>query len=202
MTAPRIEPLEPPFEPATLASLQAMMGRSGVPPIALFRTLARHPQLAEAMHSLGRFMLGPDLKLGLRLRELVIDRVCARCGCEYEWGVHATAFGARAGLSASQLAATVTGAAPEPGWSEEEALVLAAVDELHDTARVSDPLWARLAARFSTEQLLELLVLAGWYHAIAYAIHGAGVQREEWAARFPEHSQKRSRMGGVRPVGR
>jgi alkylhydroperoxidase family enzyme len=185
MAAPRIEPLEPPFEPAVEASLQAMMGRSGVPPIALFRTLARHPQLADAMHGLGRFMLGPDLKLGLRLRELVIDRVCARCGCEYEWGVHAAAFGARAGLPASQLAATVTGASPEPAWSEEDALVLAAVDELHDTSRVSDALWARLAARFSTEQLLELLVLAGWYHAIAYAIHGAGVQREGWAARFP-----------------
>ena len=183
---PRIAPLEAPFEPAIDASLRAMMGGRPVPPIALFRTLARHPQLADAMQALGSFMLGPDLKLGLRLRELVIDRVCARCGCEYEWGVHATAFGARAGLSPSQLAATVTGAAPEPAWSEEDALVLAAVDELHDSARVSDALWARLAARFSTEQLLELLVLAGWYHAIAYAIHGAGVPLEAWAARFPE----------------
>jgi alkylhydroperoxidase family enzyme len=182
---PRIEPLEPPFEPAVGASLQAMMGRSGVPPIALFRTLARHLRLADAMHDLGRFMLGPELKLGLRLRELVIDRVCARCGCEYEWGVHAAAFGGRAGLSASQLAATVTGAPPQPAWSAEDALVLAAVDELHDTSRVSDALWARLAARFSTEQLLELLVLAGWYHAIAYAINGAGVQAEAWAAEFP-----------------
>ncbi|HVH05083.1 MAG TPA: carboxymuconolactone decarboxylase family protein [Myxococcota bacterium] len=183
---PRIEPLEPPFEPAVGESLQAMMGGSGIPPIALFRTLARHPQLSDAMRGLGRFVLGPDLKLGLRLRELVIDRVCARCGCEYEWGVHATAFGARAGLSASQLAATVSEAVPVPAWSEEDALVLAAVDELHDSARVSDALWARLAARFSTEQLLELLVLAGWYHAIAYAIHGAGVPLEAWAARFPE----------------
>jgi 4-carboxymuconolactone decarboxylase len=184
---PRIAPLEAPFEPAIEASLRAMMpGKSPVPPIALFRTLVRHPQLADAMQHLGSFMLGPDLKLGLRLRELVIDRVCARLDCEYEWGVHATAFGARAGLSESQLAATARGGAPEPAWSEEDALVLATVDELHDTSQVSDALWARLAARFSVEQLLELLVLAGWYHAIAYAINGMRVQREAWAARFPE----------------
>jgi 4-carboxymuconolactone decarboxylase len=183
---PRIAPLDAPFEPAIEASLRAMMGKSPIPPIALFRTLARHPQLADAMHALGRFMLGPELKLGLRLRELVIDRTCVRCGCEYEWGVHATAFGARAGLGASQLAATVTGAAPDPAWSEEDALVLAAVDELHDTNAISDGLWDRLAGRFSTEQLLELLVLAGWYHAIAYAINGVRVHREDWAARFPE----------------
>jgi alkylhydroperoxidase family enzyme len=189
--APRIAPLEAPFEPAVAESLRAMMPRSSpVPPIALFRTLARHPRLAEAMQRLGSFMLGPDLKVGLRLRELVIDRVCARCDCEYEWGVHAVAFGARAGLSASQLAATVTGAAPEPAWSEEDALVLLLVDELHDTSRVSDALWERLAARFSVEQLLELLVLAGWYHAIAYAIHGAGVQREAWGALFPRRAAR------------
>ena len=183
---PRIDPLEAPFEPAVEAALRGMMGNSKVPPIALFRTLARHPQLADAMHVLGRFMLGPELKLGLRLRELVIDRTCVRCDCEYEWGVHATAFGARAGLGASQLAATVTGAAPDPAWSEEDALVLAAVDELHDTNAISDGLWDRLAVLFSTEQLLELLVLAGWYHAIAYAINGVRVRREGWAALFPE----------------
>jgi alkylhydroperoxidase family enzyme len=184
--SPRIAPLEAPFEPPIEASLRAMMGSSPIPPIALFRTLARHPQLADAMHALGRFMLGPELKLGLRLRELVIDDTCVRCGCEYEWGVHATAFGARAGLDASQLAATVTGAAPATAWSDEDALVLAAVDELHETNAISDALWDRLAGIFSTEQLLELLVLTGWYHAIAYAINGLRVERETWAARFPE----------------
>ena len=29
-------------------------------------------------------------------------------------------------------------------------------------------------------------IQAGWYHAIAYAIHGAGVQPEGWAAHFPQ----------------
>ena len=33
---------------------------------------------------------------------------------------------------------------------------------------VSDALWRELASLWSTQQLMELLVLAGWYHAIGY----------------------------------
>jgi alkylhydroperoxidase family enzyme len=137
------------------------------------------------MTTLGRFLLGRDCALDLQDRELVIDRVCARCGCEYEWGVHVTAYGARAGLSPAQLEATRTGDAGSPVWSERQALLVRLVDELHDTARVSDDLWAALARHWSESQLLELLLLAGWYHAISFVGNGAWVELEGWAARFP-----------------
>ena len=42
--------------------------------------------------------------LTLRQREIVIDRVTARCGSEYEWGVHVAFFAKRAGLDAAQHA--------------------------------------------------------------------------------------------------
>jgi alkylhydroperoxidase family enzyme len=183
---PRIPPLEPPHPPDLDARLRAMMPRnSPVPPLALFRMLARHPPLADAMTALGRFVLGRALALDLHDRELVIHRVCARCGCEYEWAVHAASFGARAGLSPEQLAATVAAGADAPVWSPREALLVRLVDELHDTARVSDALWDALARHWSPEQLLELLLIAGWYHAIAYLANGARVPREDWAPRFP-----------------
>ena len=182
---PRIAPLEAPFTPEIDASLRAMMPRnSPLPPLALFRVLVRDPRLAEAMTALGRFLLGRDCALDLHDRELVIDRVCARCGCEYEWGVHVTAYGARAGLSPAQLEATRTGDAGAPVWNEREALLVRLVDELHDTARVSDDLWAALAGHWTEPQLLELLLLAGWYHAISFVGNGARVELEEWAARF------------------
>jgi 4-carboxymuconolactone decarboxylase len=50
---------------------------------------------------------------------------------------------------------------------------------------VSDGLWQALATRYADDQLIELLVTAGWYRLIAYVINGARVQREPWAARFP-----------------
>jgi len=184
---PRIEPVEPPYEPEVDAALRAMMPRnSPVEPLKLFRTLARHRPLAAAMTALGRFILGRELSLDLHDRELVIDRVCARCHCEYEWAVHAISYGARAGLSAEQLAATVTEGADPTVWPERDALLIRLVDELHDAASVSDELWSALERHWTEPQLLELLLLAGWYHAIAFIANGARVELEDWAPRFPE----------------
>ena len=51
--------------------------------------------MTEAMGSWGRYELGRQLSLPLREREIAIDRTCARCGCEYEWGVHVAYFAER-----------------------------------------------------------------------------------------------------------
>ena len=186
----RLPPLDPPYPPPIEASLQKMMPADApIPPLALFRTLVRNAPLAEAMNGLGAYVLGkkPDRALALpsRVRELVILRVTARCRCEYEWGVHATAFGARIGLNAAQIDATVRGDATSPCFSGDDAAIVQAVDELHDGARLADATWARLSAFLTPAQVLELLVVAGWYHAIAYAANGAEVELEPWAARFP-----------------
>ena len=184
---PRIEPVQPPYEPEIDAELRGMMPRnSPVEPLKLFRTLARHRPLAAAMTALGRFVLGRELSLDLHDRELVIDRVCARCACEYEWAVHAISYGARAGLSPEQLAATVTAGADPTVWPARDALVIRLVDELHDTASVSDALWSELERHWTEPQLLELLLIAGWYHAIAFIANGARVELEDWAPRFPK----------------
>jgi hypothetical protein len=43
-----------------------------------------------------------------------------------------------------------------------------------------------MQARFSDATLLELLALAGWYHAICYIANGAQVELEPWAPPFPQ----------------
>src|SRR5262249_25262753 len=99
-----------PYAPAVEATLAAMMPRnSPIEPLRLFRTLAQNLPLGTAMTALGSFVLGRGLSLDLRTRELLIDRTCARCGCEYEWGVHALVYGARAGFGPDELSATVNG---------------------------------------------------------------------------------------------
>jgi 4-carboxymuconolactone decarboxylase len=50
---------------------------------------------------------------------------------------------------------------------------------------VSDGHWTGLAAHWNDAQLVELLLLVGWYHAISYVANGARVEAEPWAARFP-----------------
>jgi hypothetical protein len=64
--------------------------------------------------------------------------------------------------------------------------LLRAVDELHDTSRVSDACWNALSARFERDQLLDLLLLTGWYHAISYAANGTRVDLEPGAPRFAD----------------
>jgi len=179
----RIAPLEPPYPADVAASLARWMPPgAAVEPLALFRTLARHPALSDRMRPLGAQLLGRGT-LPLRDRELVILRTCARNGAEYEWGVHASAFAAAAGIDAAALAAT-RAATPGAPLDEPDLALLAIVDELHDGGTVSDAAWARTDGRFRDEQRLELLVLVGFYHLISFVANGARVEREPWAARF------------------
>jgi alkylhydroperoxidase family enzyme len=175
---PRIPPLEPPYDPETAAMLAKWMPpNSGLEPLALFRTLTVHDDLSSRMRPLGAGILGHG-RVEARERELMILRTCARAGAEYEWGVHATAFGAGVGLSEEEIAATASG---DPSGE----LVIRLADELFDTNDVSDELWALLAERFAHDQLLELIVTAGWYRLLAYVINAARIPLEPWAARFP-----------------
>ncbi len=183
--APRIAPLEPPYPPAVEEMLHKWMPPgTGLEPLRLFRTLVVHPSLAARMRPLGAGILGHGL-LDPRDRELMIHRTCARCGAEYEWGVHATFFGPGVGFGDDELAATVTGDADDALWSERERAVVALADELHDTARVSDAAFAELERHFTAEQILELVVTAGWYHTISFVLGTARTALEPWAARFP-----------------
>jgi 4-carboxymuconolactone decarboxylase len=183
--APRVTPISPPYEPDLEAELNKWMP-PGAPlePLMLFRTLFRNRDLANAMLPLGSLLLSKRAGITIREREVVIDRVAARCGCEYEWGVHAVAFGERAGLTTQQISATVVGDA-DAVWTVKDALLIRMVDELHDGSAISDDLWGLLAAEWSASQQLVLMALAGWYHLIAYIANGARVPLESWAQRFP-----------------
>lgn len=182
---PRIAPLQPPYEPDIATMLNKWMPpNSGLEPLRLFRTLGVHAELAARMRPLGAGILGHGL-VEPRLREVMIDRTCARCGAEYEWGVHAVAFGSAVGLNDEQLAATVNGSPDDSVWFDAERAVIRLADELHDASDVSDSTFAELQRHFSPEQILELVVTSGWYHTISFVIKAARVERESWAATFP-----------------
>ena len=59
------------------------------------------------------------------------------------------------------------------------------VDELHDTANLSDPTWAALAATFSVEQILELIALVGFYHRVSFFANGLRLSPEAHGTPFP-----------------
>ncbi len=181
---PRIAPLDPPYEPEVAAMLAKWMPPdAGVEPLALFRTLNRHGELASRARPLGAGILGSRL-VEPRLREVMILRTCALTGAEYEWGVHAAVYARGLGFGDEKLRATVDGLVEGSEWAADELVVLELATALHESADISDELFAELSTHFSDEQIIELCMTAGWYHAIAYVINVCGVQLEPWAERF------------------
>ena len=154
----------------------------GVPPLLLFRVLARDERLFQRFMGAGLLDKG---HLTLRQREIAIHRVTARCGAEYEWGVHAAFFASHAGLDAAQLRSTVHGAPDDACWSPEDALLIRFCDALHAECTLDDALWAKLRASFSEEAILELLLLAGFYRTVSYLANALRLPPERFAARFP-----------------
>jgi alkylhydroperoxidase family enzyme len=181
----RIDGVTPPYEPGTDRALHRWMP-PGVArePLMLFKVLERHPELASRMRALGAGLLVHG-RLSDADRELVIARVAARSGCAYEWGVHMATYAETAGLTARQVTLTATGGPDHPAWSGRQAALLRAVDELHDTARVGDAAWSGLREHLDEPEVLELLVLAGWYRTIAYVANGARIEPEPWALALP-----------------
>jgi 4-carboxymuconolactone decarboxylase len=189
--SPRIAPLSPPYEPDIATALAKWMPPgSALEPLKLFRTLYQNPQLSSRMRPLGAGILGPQSSLDPREREIVIDRTCARCGCEYEWGVHVAAFGEACGLARTQLEDTASGTVDKALWSERERVLLRLVDELHETATISNTVWEQLVAIWSTAQILEVIIIVGWYHLISFVANAAHIEYEPWAARFPQKERE------------
>lgn len=177
----RIEPARPPFPEAIQGQLDRLMP-PGVPPLTLFTTLARDERL------FWRFMGGGLLDRGhltLRQREIVIGRVTAQKGSEYEWGVHAAFFSERAGLTEEQLHALVYRGPGVACWTDEEKLLLRLCDELHLHADVSEGLWGALTDAYTENAILELLLLAGFYRTVAYLTNALRLSREPLGGYFP-----------------
>lgn len=181
MTAPRIDPLDPPFDAEVAAEFERIMP-AGVAPLNLFRTLARNTRVTLRVLRGGLLDRG---SIAIRDREIVILRATARCGSEYEWGVHVAFFGERIGLSEAQIVATAADGAEDPAWSAQDRLLIRLVDALHDESRVGDELWRDLTEHWSDEQLVELIVLTGQYHTISFVTNALGVALEDYGARFP-----------------
>jgi len=180
---PRIAPVDPPYPPELQVQFDKLM--RGAPPLLLFRTVARNPRVLQRMMDGSLLDRG---SVGLRSRELVILRTCARCASEYEWGVHVALFGAKAQLTLAELHSTVHGGAADACWGVEDRLVIGLADQLHDTSHVDEGLWGELSRRFAADQLVELIMLAGLYHAVSFATNAIGVQNEAFAPGFPKRS--------------
>ena len=177
----RIAPLAKPYPPEFDARMKVLM--RGAEPLVLFTTLATNERAWTKFS--GGSLLDKASPLSMRDREIVIDRTTARCGNEYEWGVHIAGFAAHIGLSEAQVYATVHGGADDPAWSPSEGVLIATVDALIDRKKLSDGEWTALRDHFDEAQTLEIVQLVGFYHGVSLICGALALPLEANAARFP-----------------
>src|SRR5689334_16842538 len=148
----RIAPASSPLDRDIRQAIDAIM--RGAPPLLLFLVMARDRRLFFKFFNSGLLDRG---HLTIRQREIVIDRVTASCGAEYEWGVHVSVYAAKAGLTEPQIVSLVAGGPEDDCWADEDKVLIRLCDGLQQTSTVDDDLWSRLRADHSDEAILELL---------------------------------------------
>lgn len=185
-THPRIEPIDLADVTddelrTTLAGALTLDGR----PLNIFGVLGHHPKLLKRFNLLGGFLLNKGV-IPERERELVILRVGWNARAVYEFGQH-TIIGKRCGLTDDEIAALTT-SPHDHAWSPDDLALIALADDLAATDCVSDGTWLALTSRWSDAELVELLVVAGFYRLVSGFLNSAGVQLDDGVPGFPATS--------------
>jgi 4-carboxymuconolactone decarboxylase len=200
-SAPRVAPLLPPeWNDDILDALGAFpkslefvlsawnAGDHAVRGLHALGTVAHHPPLAKAFMAFNAHVAGANT-LSLRDRELVILRLSWLHNSEYELVQHLV-IGRRAGITEAEFEQLERG--PDAsGWTEADATLLRAVDEIHDAAKVQAATWQRLQQRYSIQQILDFLFLVGCYGTLAVVFNSLQVQLEDGAPALSEPLRER-----------
>jgi 4-carboxymuconolactone decarboxylase len=148
----------------------------------IFTTLARHPDLFAAWLPFGGFLLGRGV-LPPRERELLILRTAVNCRSAYEWGQHVR-VSEQLGMGRAEIMRTAVGPQAE-GFSARDAALLRAADELHEQSMISDATWAQLSEFYDERALIEITMVVGHYHLVAYTLNSLEVALDEGLEGLP-----------------
>lgn len=171
---PRIAPLHE--DNWSESQSEAMKGQKIRGNVAnIFRTMANHEKLAKRWLVFGNHILSKST-LPPRERELVILRIGWLCQAEYEWGQHVV-IGKATGLTDAEIEDIKKG--NDASWSEHDALLISATDELHNDAFISDATWAGLTKTYSEQQMMDLVFTIGQYNMVSMALNSFGVQLDD-----------------------
>lgn len=142
----------------------------------IFRTLAHAPKALTAFLAWGNYILSKRNALSPRDRELVILRTGYNCRSGYEWTQHKR-IGLDCGLTDAEIARIKVG--PDAaGWSDLDAAMLRATDELCADHFVTDASWAALAP-LGDKGRMDLVMTVGQYTQVSMILNSFGIQVEE-----------------------
>lgn len=159
---------------APVADLDEEMKQLTMPPpgfgtagevTTMYRVMLHNPHLVRGFRPIGEYFLLHG-RLSVRDRELMVLRVAWLCQAPYEWGEHVK-IAKKAGLSSKEIE-QITQGSSGTDWNDRDRALLKSVEELKETAMISDATWEALAKTFDEEQLVEVPMLVGQYMATAF----------------------------------
>ena len=132
------------------------------------RMLSYAPTTLTPYYSFSAVLLD-QLELDPHLRELIILRVAYRIQAQYAWTQHVV-LAQLAGVSDEQIAVLQQGEAGGAHFTAKEHLALAFADAVIETPRLSDDLFEQVHRQFSSREIVELLLVVGWYWTVGHLI--------------------------------
>lgn len=167
MSTPRVTPWSDDAFPETPADLVAGMKarRAHGELIGIDRLLLRSTPLATGWNGLlGR--VRAEFRLPLELRELIMLRVAALNGAEFEWGVHHPAY-LEAGGTDDKAAALRLLEVPDTLFDERERILLRLTDQSTHRVEVDAEIIEQLVESFDEEQTVEAVATVAAYNMVS-----------------------------------
>lgn len=148
-------------------------------------------ELSAAANAMARVLV-LDSAISPRQRELAVLRMAWNCQSVYQFGQH-TVIGIAAGMLPNDVY-TVTRPLVDGEWSSEDAALLQMVDDLYTDDCVSEPTWQILLDHFSHADLIEFMIVIGWYRMAAGLSNACGIQLD---AGLPGWPQPKADLSGL-----
>ncbi len=157
-------------------------GRPELRRAGVYSTLAHHPALFRSVGPIMAHLL-KDNTLTDPQREIVIVRSCLRDRGAYPYRQHVRIAG-ELGVDSSTLDQLPSF---EPTiQSAADAALVAAVDELHLTNRVSDATWDEVRRHLVPQAIMDVVATAGFYSLISFVLTVAQTPLEPGAVDLPD----------------
>ena len=155
-----------------VAQLLPLTAQPGREPAKTMAILARRPELLAPFLGWAA-ALALEGVLSHREHELLALRVAANCKSAFEWTEHAEY--ARAASITEDEIALVAEPVDRGTWTETEAALLRAADELGADCDVTEATWAVLARHYDDAALTEILFVVGQYTMLSMVANAAGL---------------------------
>lgn len=165
-------------------SLDYILKQMNGSPLNVHKLLANHPKLLNAWWNFRNYSVEGG-ELGRRKGELVILRVASYLKSWYEWSSHVDRS-LRCGLTLYEIEKVNKGL-NKSDWSEEEYLLLSAVDQLIERKSLTTDLYNKIKVYLSDQQIMDIVAIHGMYIILGCMINIWGLELEkDIAERLPD----------------